>query len=56
MAEGTYVKLTPEQASLQNITPGELNQPIDVARVCPFPLLLFCIHYLLIFSIVPRLD
>lgn len=33
MAEGTYVKLTPEQASLQNITPGELNQPIDIARL-----------------------
>ncbi|PSS35945.1 Cell number regulator like [Actinidia chinensis var. chinensis] len=33
MAEGTYVKLTHEQASLQNITPGELNQPIDVAQL-----------------------
>ncbi|XP_047314994.1 cell number regulator 6-like [Impatiens glandulifera] len=38
MAEGNYVKLTPDQA-LQNITPGELNQPIDIARInarrCP---------------------
>ncbi|WOH14857.1 hypothetical protein DCAR_0934384 [Daucus carota subsp. sativus] len=39
MAEGTYVKLTKDQNSLQEINPGELNQPIDVARVtarkCP---------------------
>ncbi|XP_059633898.1 cell number regulator 6-like [Cornus florida] len=33
MAEGTYVKLTKEQAPLQNITPGELNQPIDVVQL-----------------------
>ncbi|GFQ08671.1 cell number regulator 6, partial [Phtheirospermum japonicum] len=33
MAEGTYVKLTKEQKPLQNITPGELNQPIDVAEL-----------------------
>lgn len=33
MAEGTYVKLTKDQVSLQDINPGELNQPIDVARV-----------------------
>ncbi|KAL3649424.1 Cell number regulator 6 [Castilleja foliolosa] len=33
MAEGTYVKLTREQKPLQNITPGELNQPIDVAEL-----------------------
>ncbi|CAL5401284.1 unnamed protein product [Camellia sinensis] len=33
MAEGTYVKLTPDQASLQSITPGELYQPIDVAQI-----------------------
>lgn len=34
MAEGTYVKLTKEQTSSQNITPGELHQPIDVIHVC----------------------
>ncbi|KAL6569321.1 Cell number regulator 6 [Orobanche minor] len=33
MAEGAYVKLTKEQKPLQNITPGELNQPIDVAEL-----------------------
>lgn len=33
MAEGTYVKLTKDHNSLQDINPGELNQPIDVARV-----------------------
>lgn len=36
MAEGTYVKLTKEQISSENITPGELHQPIDVIRVCIF--------------------
>ncbi|KAL3814976.1 hypothetical protein ACJIZ3_016244 [Penstemon smallii] len=38
MADGAYVKLTKDQKSLQDITPGELNQPIDVqsanARRC----------------------
>lgn len=33
MAEGAYVQLTKDQASLQNITPGELNQPINVDKV-----------------------
>ncbi|KAA8515891.1 hypothetical protein F0562_019070 [Nyssa sinensis] len=33
MAELTYVKLTKDQAPLQNITPGELNQPIIIAEV-----------------------
>ncbi|XP_073157810.1 cell number regulator 6-like [Henckelia pumila] len=33
MAEGSYVKLTKDQASLQNITPGELNQPIDIEKL-----------------------
>lgn len=33
MAEGTYVKLTRDQVNLQDIKPGELNQPIDVQRV-----------------------
>ncbi|XP_019197225.1 PREDICTED: cell number regulator 6-like [Ipomoea nil] len=33
MAEGTYVQLTKEQeAVVENITPGELNQPIDIDR------------------------
>lgn len=36
MAEGTYVKLTKEQTSSENITPGELHQPIDVIHVCIF--------------------
>lgn len=33
MADGAYVQLTKDQASLQNITPGELNQPIDVDKL-----------------------
>ncbi|GER31195.1 PLAC8 family protein [Striga asiatica] len=33
MAEGTYVKLTKKQKPLQNITPGELNQPINVEEL-----------------------
>lgn len=34
MAEGTYVQLTKEQEAVaENITPGELNQPIDIDRV-----------------------
>lgn len=33
MAEGTYVKLTKEQTSSENITPGELHQPIDVNQL-----------------------
>ncbi|KAK4397420.1 UNVERIFIED_CONTAM: Cell number regulator 6 [Sesamum calycinum] len=38
MAEGTYVKLNEDHHSGENITPGELNQAIDVdklhARIC----------------------
>lgn len=37
MAEGSaasrYVKLRKEQAPVEDITPGELNQPIDVPQV-----------------------
>ncbi|KAL1546497.1 cell number regulator 6-like [Salvia divinorum] len=33
MAEGSYVKLTEDQIALQNIIPGELNQPIDIEKV-----------------------
>lgn len=37
MADGTvqsrYVKLTKDQAPLEDIRPGELNQPIDVPQV-----------------------
>lgn len=34
MGEKSYVKLTREQeASLQDITPGELNEPIDIHEV-----------------------
>lgn len=28
-----YVKLTKDQASMEEIKPGELNQPIDVPQV-----------------------
>ncbi|KAL8500275.1 hypothetical protein ACS0TY_020034 [Phlomoides rotata] len=33
MAEGAYVNLNKNQNSLQEITPGELNQPIDVVSL-----------------------
>lgn len=35
MAEGQsrYVQLTPGQAPVEDITPGELNQPIEVPQV-----------------------
>lgn len=33
MAEGTYVKLSKEQDSFENIIPGELHQPVDVHQV-----------------------
>jgi hypothetical protein len=36
MAEGNvsrYVKLTKEQTGVEEIKPGELNQPIEVPRV-----------------------
>ena len=39
MAEGTasrYVKLTKEQADVEEIKPGELNQPIEVPQVSIF--------------------
>lgn len=37
MGEKSYVKLTKEQeASLQDVTPGELNQPIDIHEVFKF--------------------
>lgn len=39
MADGSvpsrYVKLTKDQAPLEDIKPGELNQPIDVPQVSP---------------------
>ncbi|XP_071937520.1 cell number regulator 6-like [Coffea arabica] len=39
MVDGTYVQLTKEQEALEDITPGELNQPIDVVQItaarCP---------------------
>ncbi|KAL7125912.1 hypothetical protein ABFS83_14G148400 [Erythranthe nasuta] len=31
--DGTYVKLTEDQNSLQNVTPGELNQAIDIEKL-----------------------
>lgn len=46
MAEGSaasrYVKLRKEQAPVEDITPGELNQPIDVPQVT-ISLLSLCI-------------
>ena len=41
-----YVKLTKDQAPLEDIKPGELNQPIDVPQVfLSFtPFLLSCIY------------
>lgn len=40
MAEGTahsrYVKLTKDQGPLEDIKPGELNQPIEVPQVFVF--------------------
>ena len=39
MAEGNvsrYVKLTKEQADVEEIKPGELNQPIEVPQVSIF--------------------
>lgn len=37
MVDGAYVQLTKEQEALQNIAPGELNQPIDVVQVQLLP-------------------
>ncbi|KAK7832358.1 cell number regulator 6 [Quercus suber] len=41
MAEGTghsrYVKLTKDQGPLEDIKPGELNQPIEVPQEAPKP-------------------
>lgn len=31
--EGTYVKLSEDHNPLQNVTPGELNQAIDIEKV-----------------------
>lgn len=48
MAEGStqlrYVRLTKEQTPTEDITPGELNQPIDVPQVSSFFLLDFTNH------------
>ncbi|VFR01217.1 unnamed protein product [Cuscuta campestris] len=33
MAEGKYVELTKDQEAVDNIIPGELNQPIDVDKL-----------------------
>lgn len=45
MAEGNaasrYVKLRKEQAPVEDITPGELNQPIDVPQVVSLSLRTF---------------
>lgn len=48
MADGSvpsrYVKLTKDQAPLEDIKPGELNQPIDVPQVSPSPYILLDTH------------
>lgn len=59
MAEGQsrYVKLTRDRGQLQEITPGELNQPIEVPQVThPFwfravdvLLLIFSLRFVMIF-------
>ena len=50
MAEGNaqsrYVKLTKDQAPLEDITPGELNQPVQVPQVCIIYFILFFGFYL----------
>lgn len=33
-APSRYVKLTKEQAPVDEVNPGELNQPIQVPQVC----------------------
>lgn len=52
MAEGNaqskYVKLTKDQAPLEDITPGELNQPIEVPQVLPFIFYLFILMCILL--------
>ncbi|OMO91866.1 hypothetical protein COLO4_18053 [Corchorus olitorius] len=32
--QSRYVKLTKDQALVEDITPGEPNQPIDVPQIC----------------------
>ncbi|CAL9239270.1 unnamed protein product [Arabidopsis halleri] len=39
-ARWRYVKLTKEQAPVDEINPGEINQPIDVSHILHFPLLI----------------
>lgn len=41
-AHSRYVKLTKDQAPLEEITPGELNQPIQIPQVL-FPLKYVCV-------------
>ena len=45
-AQSRYVKLTKDQVPLEDIKPGELNQPIDVPQVQYFLFLRFdCFIY-----------
>lgn len=52
MADGTnqsrYVKLTKDQAPVEDIRPGELNQPIEVPQVLFFPCLA---HFITTFTL-----
>lgn len=54
MADGTghsrYVKLTKDQVPVEDIRPGELNQPIEVPQVLPS--LSHCVTYIIIYSLI----
>lgn len=47
-APSRYVKLTKDQAPLEEIKPGELNQPIEVPQVFYFSRSNFCRCFFLI--------
>ena len=51
-AQSRYVKLTKDQAPLEDIKPGELNQPIDVPQVHPTSLSLSLSIYIYIYVCV----
>lgn len=63
MAEGgiqsRYVKLTKDQGPLEDIRPGELNQPIEVPQVSIFSLSIYVVLYVYVkyncgFSVIYR--
>lgn len=54
-AQSRYVKLKKDQAPLEDIQPGELNQPIDVPQVSlSLKTILFFSFFFLFFWIVLR--